>query len=90
MSVLKFTRTAAAAAALAIMPAHAIAASAESLPMLAASVAVQVEGATAAEDEGYPFFRSEYFVPTLIVVVLAITFYFVLSDEEEGQGPGTP
>jgi hypothetical protein len=83
MSVLKFTRTAAAAAALAIMPAHAIAASADSLPMLAASVAVQDEGATTAEDEGQPFFQSEYFFPALIVIVLALTLYFVLSDEEE-------
>jgi hypothetical protein len=88
MSVLKFARSAAALAALTLLPAHAIAAAPATLPVLAASVAAQDAPATA-DDEGQPFFQSEYFVPTLIVIVLAIGFYFLLSEDED-ETPGPP
>ena len=87
MSVLKLAQTGAAAAALAMLPAHAVAAAPSALPMMAASVAAQDDAATADADEGNAFFSSEYLIPTVIVIVLAITLYFVL---EEDGGPGSP
>jgi hypothetical protein len=90
MSALKFVRTAAAAAALAMLPAHAVAAAPSTLPMMAASIAAQDENrdAAAADDEGNPFF-GDYLVPTLIVIVLALVLYFALGEDEDGTG-GTP
>lgn len=86
MSLLKFGRTAAAVAAIAMLPAHAVAAAPATLPVLAASVAVQDEPATA-QDEGNPFFSSDYFIPTVIVIVLALGLYFLLEDSGNGAEP---
>lgn len=86
MSVLKIARTAAAAAALAMLPVHAAAAP---LPVLASASAVQTDDTATAEDDGQPFFTSEYLVPTLIVIALALAFYFLLGDDEDTTGaPG--
>lgn len=81
MSVLNYAKAAAAAAALAMLPAHAVAAAPSTLPVLAASVAVQDD--SGAEDEGNPFFTSEYLIPTAIVIALAITLYFVLEEDDD-------
>lgn len=79
MSFLKFARTAAAVGALTLMPAQTIAASAAPLPVLAAA-AVQADEAE--ESKGHPFF-ADYLLPTIIVIVIAISFYFLLEDEGE-------
>lgn len=86
MPVLKSARYAVAAAALAMLPVHAAAAAPATLPALAASAALQGETA----DDGHPFLRSEYLVPTLIVIALAVGLYFILEDGGDAQaGPPT-
>ncbi len=79
MSILKSARAAAALAAL-TLPAHAVAAAPSAMPVLAASAAAAQDDA--ATEEGQPFFRTEYLIGTVIVIVLAITLYFVLEDDE--------
>lgn len=76
-----FLKTAAAAAAIAALPASAIAASpAASLSVAgstAAAIAVQDD-----EDDG-PFANlSRYAIPIVIVLVIGLAFYFVLDDDE--------
>ncbi len=86
MSVLNYARTAAAAAALAMLPAHAVAQAPSALPGMAASVAAQDDTAEA-DEGGNPFF-GEYLIPTVIVIVLALALYFGL--EDDGDTTGTP
>ncbi|HZG46914.1 MAG TPA: hypothetical protein VEZ41_11720 [Allosphingosinicella sp.] len=87
MSVLNYARTAAAAAALAMLPAHAVAAAPSTLPVMAASVAAQGDAAEADDEGGNPFF-GDYLIPTVIVIVLALVLYFAL--EDDGTETGTP
>jgi RsiW-degrading membrane proteinase PrsW (M82 family) len=87
MTIPKFARTAAAAVALAMLPVHAAAAAPSTLPVLAAGVAAQDDPSTES-DEGQPFFQSDYLIPTVIVIVLALVLYFALEDDEEQTGGG--
>jgi len=89
MSVLKIARSAAAIAAATMLPAHAIASAPAGMTVAAGSIAA-VQQDEAGADEGHPFFKSEFLIPTVIVIVLALGLYFVLEDGEDDEdgGPG--
>jgi len=90
MSILKFARSAAAIAAATMLPAHAVASAPAGMSVAASSIAAAGQEEEAGGDEGHPFFNSEFLIPTVIVIVLALGLYFVLEDgeDEEDGGPG--
>ncbi len=89
MSKLNFVRTAAAALALTMLPAHAVAAAPNALPLASSFVQDDAQGGSA-DDDGHPFFSSDYLIPSLVVIVLGLVLYLALEDGGDDDGSPAP
>ena len=85
MSVLKYARNAAVAAAAVFLPAHAIAATPATVP--AAFEQIVRAGADTDEANGQFAAWNDFLVPAVIVVALGLGIYFLT--EDDGANPPT-
>jgi hypothetical protein len=78
MMIRGFLKTAAAAAAIAALPASAIAAT----PAASLSLSESVRAGAAMEEESNQFENiTQYAIPVVIVIVIALALYFVIEDD---------